>query len=129
MYVAGFCVPYRLMNEIKSLCVIAAKNVILAGVKSVTLHDTGLVEAWDLSANFCLLESDIGKYKASACAEKLQELNTAVLVTVHTSEISESFLSGFQVLLLLFSRLLVGFLRERIKLSRYAIDLALVISI
>ena len=77
---------------------IAAKNVILAGVKSVTLHDTGLVEAWDLSANFCFLESDIGKNKASACADKLQELNTAVLVTVHTAEFSESFLSGFQVL-------------------------------
>lgn len=32
--------------------IIAAKNLVLAGVKSVTLHDEGTVELWDLSSNF-----------------------------------------------------------------------------
>ena len=38
-----------------------AKNLILAGVKSVTLHDKGIVELWDLSSNFIFLENDVGK--------------------------------------------------------------------
>ena len=38
-----------------------AKNLILAGVKSVTLHDEGMVELWDLSSNFIFSENDVGK--------------------------------------------------------------------
>jgi ubiquitin-activating enzyme E1 len=72
--------------------------VILAGVKSVTLHDQSNVELWDLSANFYLTEADIGKNRAVACCNKLQELNTAVAVSVSTeSEISQKHLSCFQV--------------------------------
>ena len=37
-----------------------AKNVILSGVKSVTLHDTEKVEVADLGCQFFLRESDIG---------------------------------------------------------------------
>lgn len=75
-----------------------AKNVILAGVKSVTLHDQSNVELWDLSANFYFTEADIGKNRAVACSNKLQELNTAVAVSVSTeSEISQEHLSSFQV--------------------------------
>ena len=76
----------------------AAKNVVLAGVKSVVLHDTKSVKALDLGANFYFSEADIGKNRASACASKLQELNTAVLVTINTSEITEELLSRFQVI-------------------------------
>ena len=60
----------------------AAKNVILAGVKSVTLLDDGTVEARDLSAQFYLAEADVGKKRAAACRDRLQELNTAVAVSV-----------------------------------------------
>ena len=60
----------------------AAKNVILAGVKSVTLLDDGTVETRDLSAQFYLAEADVGKKRAAACRDLLQELNTAVAVSV-----------------------------------------------
>jgi len=38
-----------------SVLYLEAKNVILAGVKSVTLHDQSNVLMWDLSANFFIL--------------------------------------------------------------------------
>ena len=61
-----------------------AKNVIRAGVESVTLHDQSNVEMWDLSANFYFTEADIGKNWTVACCNKLQELNTTVAVSVTT---------------------------------------------
>ena len=59
-----------------------AKNVILAGVKSVTLFDPSPVEMRDLGAHFYLSPSDVGKPRAEACASRLQELNPAVAVSV-----------------------------------------------
>lgn len=75
----------------------AAKNLVLAGVKSVTLHDEGSVEMWDLSSNFYFLEDDVGKNRALACVQKLQELNSAVLVSALTGTLSKEQLSDFQV--------------------------------
>jgi len=87
-----------LISGLRGLGVEVAKNVILAGVKSVTLHDHSNVEMWDLSANFYFSEADIGKNRAVACCYKLQELNSAVAVSVFTeSEISQQHLSCFQV--------------------------------
>lgn len=60
----------------------AAKNVILAGVKSVKLYDPSPVEVKDLGTQFYLSESDVGQPTAAACKAKLQELNTAVQVSV-----------------------------------------------
>ncbi|CAN8247458.1 unnamed protein product [Cochlearia groenlandica] len=57
-----------------------AKNLILAGVKSVTLHDESVVELWDLSSNFVFSEDDVGKNRADASVQKLQDLNNAVVV-------------------------------------------------
>lgn len=81
----------------------AAKNLILAGVKSVTLHDEGNVELWDLSSNFVFSENDLGKNRALASVNKLQELNNAVLVLSLTTQLTKEQLSNFQVLLLLLS--------------------------
>ena len=39
----------------------AAKNVILAGVKSVTIHDTADTGIQDLSAQFYLGKADVGR--------------------------------------------------------------------
>ena len=80
------------------LCIVsAAKNVVLAGVKAVTVHDTADVRLQDLSAQFYLTEASIGDNRAAACKDKLQELNTAVLVTSSKAELSEQFISQFQV--------------------------------
>lgn len=77
---------------------VAAKNLVLAGVKSVTLHDDGVVELWDLSSNFFFSEEDVGKNRALACVQKLQELNNAVVISTITTELSKEKLSDFQVL-------------------------------
>ena len=76
---------------------IAAKNVILAGVKAVTLHDAEAVQLPDLGAQFYLAEGDVGSNRAQACQAKLQELNTAVAVSASSDELSEAFLSRYNV--------------------------------
>ncbi|BAT03350.1 Os07g0692900, partial [Oryza sativa Japonica Group] len=85
-----------LVSGLNGLGAEIAKNLALAGVKSVTLHDVKNVEMWDLSANFFLSENDIGKNRAAACVSKLQELNNAVLVSALTEELTTDHLSKFQ---------------------------------
>ncbi|KAJ8620630.1 hypothetical protein MRB53_029159 [Persea americana] len=85
-----------LVSGMQGLGVEIAKNLILAGVKSVTLHDEGTVELWDLSSNFNFSEGDIGKNRALACVQKLQELNNAVVISTLTTKLSKEQLSGFQ---------------------------------
>lgn len=75
----------------------AAKNLVLAGVKSVTLHDVGTVELWDMSSNFIFSENDVGKNRALASVQKLQELNNAVAINTITTELTKEQLSDFQV--------------------------------
>ncbi|XP_058077035.1 ubiquitin-activating enzyme E1 2-like isoform X2 [Magnolia sinica] len=85
-----------LVSGIQGLGVEIAKNLILAGVKSITLHDEGTVELWDLSSNFYFSENDIGKNRALACIQKLQELNNAVVISALTTSLSKEHLSKFQ---------------------------------
>ncbi|EXB37971.1 Ubiquitin-activating enzyme E1 1 [Morus notabilis] len=84
-----------LVSGMQGLGAEIAKNLILAGVKSVTLHDEGEVELWDLSANFVFSGSDVGKNRALASVQKLQELNNAVIVKTLT-KLTKEQLSGFQ---------------------------------
>lgn len=74
-----------------------AKNVILAGLKSVTLHDATPVEIRHLGSQFYLSEGDVGKPRAEACRDSLQELNAAVSVSHSSEELSEAFLGRFDV--------------------------------
>ena len=67
-----------------------AKNVVLSGCKEFTIQDTKLVELTDLSNQFFLRESDIGKNRAEACKNRLQELNYYVKVNAISSMIPES---------------------------------------
>ncbi|KAK7289864.1 hypothetical protein RIF29_03859 [Crotalaria pallida] len=85
-----------LISGMQGLGVEIAKNLILAGVKSVTLHDEGTVELWDLSSNFVFSENDVGKNRAAASVSKLQELNNAVVVLSLTTELTKEQLSNFQ---------------------------------
>ena len=73
-----------------------AKNLVLAGVKSMTLHDEGNVELWDLSSSFIFSEDDVGKNRALASMQKLQELNNSVLISTLTTDLTEEHLSDFQ---------------------------------
>lgn len=57
-----------------------AKNVILAGVRSVTLHDDRPASMEDLSSQFCLGEEAAkkGTPRARASVDHLRELNPYV---------------------------------------------------
>lgn len=74
-----------------------AKNVILAGVRAVTIQDQKTVDVTDLGAQFYLTEEDLGKNRAEACRDKLQELNTSVAVSASSADLAEDFLKEFQV--------------------------------
>lgn len=89
-----------LISGMKGLGVEIAKNVILAGVKSVTIHDEGNAQWSDLSSQFYLTKNDIGKNRAEASVESLAELNNYVPVTACIGELSDKFLSHFQVVVL-----------------------------
>lgn len=52
-----------LISGIGGLGVEIAKNVVLAGVKSVTLHDTKPVTVSDLSAQYFLTKEDLGMFE------------------------------------------------------------------
>ena len=74
-----------------------AKNVILAGVKAVTIVDDTLTSIEDLSSQFYLTAQDVGHARAQACASKLSELNQYVALNVHTGEVTESLIESFSV--------------------------------
>ena len=78
----------------------AAKNVILAGVKSVTLHDNTLTDFVDLSTQFYLSEGDIGIARAQVSGPKLAELNPYVPVSVHAGELTNDIIAKHAVVLL-----------------------------
>jgi ubiquitin-activating enzyme E1 len=79
------------------LTILLAKNIILAGVRSVSLHDDAPTTLFDLSAQYYLTEKDIGHPRAQACVAKLAELNSYVDVNVHTGEITDKVLQKYQV--------------------------------
>lgn len=85
-----------LVSGLQGLGAEIAKNLILAGVKSVTLHDEGVVELWDLSSNFIFSEEDVGKNRALVSVQKLQELNNSVVVSTLTTELTKEKLAEFQ---------------------------------
>ena len=68
---------------LRGLGVEVAKNLILAGPKSVHLYDPEITKINDLGANFYTEEQHIGKVsRADACITKLRELNPYVKVEV-----------------------------------------------
>ncbi|KAL2509840.1 Ubiquitin-activating enzyme E1 2 [Forsythia ovata] len=85
-----------LISGMKGVGAESAKNLILAGVKSMTLHDDGTVELWDLSSSFIFSEEDLGKNRALASVQKLQELNNSVIISTLTNELRKEQLSNFQ---------------------------------
>lgn len=64
-----------LISGLGGLGVEIAKNVILGGVKSVTLHDTTNCSLADLSSQYYLRDSDVGRNRAEASCTHLAELN------------------------------------------------------
>ncbi|XP_077980547.1 ubiquitin-like modifier-activating enzyme 1 [Glandiceps talaboti] len=89
-----------LISGMRGLGIEVAKNVVLGGVKSVTIHDEGNAAIGDLSSQFFLREADIGKNRAEVTQPRLAELNNYVPVNTHTGPLTEEFISKFQVVVL-----------------------------
>lgn len=89
-----------LISGMKGLGVEIAKNVVLAGVKSVTIHDPDKVELSQLSSQFFFTEKDVGLNCAEVCQPRLAELNNYVRVEVLSGTLSEEAVQRFQVVVL-----------------------------
>jgi len=73
-----------------------AKNLVLSGIGSITIHDTETVQISDLSANFYLTPEDVGKNRAEACKLKFAELNPYTTVTASTAPLTPESLAPFK---------------------------------
>lgn len=89
-----------LIVGLKGLGVEIAKNVILAGVKSVTLLDDGLCEIADLGSQFYLTPGDVGKPRAAASLQQLTGLNSYVKTSVVNGPLTDTLLARFNVVVL-----------------------------
>ncbi|RYP58249.1 hypothetical protein DL769_009042 [Monosporascus sp. CRB-8-3] len=74
-----------LIVGLKGLGVEIAKNIALAGVKSLTLYDPTPVAIADLSAQFFLHPEDVGKPRDTTTAPRVAELNAHTPVHIHES--------------------------------------------
>ncbi|KAF0978382.1 hypothetical protein FDP41_002897 [Naegleria fowleri] len=85
-YVLGLAAMKRMKKSNVLICglgglgVEIAKNVILMGVRSVTLFDTKNVSMEDLSSQFYASEKDLGKNRALVSLQQLKSLNDYVPV-------------------------------------------------
>ncbi|KAG0265948.1 SPS-sensor component ptr3 [Actinomortierella ambigua] len=86
-----------LIIGLKGLGIEIAKNVVLAGVKSVTLYDPAPVEVKDLATQFFLTKEDIGKPRDQISRPRLAELNAYVPINVLEGELSNDKLKQFKV--------------------------------
>lgn len=79
-----------------------AKNIVLAGIKALTIHDTKQCKTWDLGTNFFVHEDDVlnSRNRAQATLRHIAELNPYVQVMSSTDPLNEttdiSFLRQYQ---------------------------------
>ncbi|KAH9872805.1 hypothetical protein J1614_005199 [Plenodomus biglobosus] len=76
-----------LLVNIKALANEIAKNLVLAGIGSITLADHEVVTEEDLGAQFFLTDADVGNNRAQAAAPQVQKLNPRVKVNVLTNDV------------------------------------------
>ncbi|KNB45222.1 ubiquitin-activating emzyme E1 [Blastocystis sp. subtype 4] len=85
-----------------SSALIIAKNIILAGVKTVAIYDNEAACIKDMSSNFYISEQDLGKSRAEVrligvCLPKLRELNSYVNVMRRAEDLTEEYIKSFRV--------------------------------
>ena len=78
-----------LLISVKALGTEIAKNLILGGIQSLTILDSGIITDDDLGAQYFLRDEDVGQNRAVAATPRLQELNPRVSVIADTSNILE----------------------------------------
>lgn len=91
-----------LLITMKALSNEIAKNLVLAGIHSLTVIDHALVTEADLGAQFFVSASDVGSNRAAAAAPQIRKLNPRVEVIVDTDDIMSkgaAFYGGFDVVI------------------------------
>ncbi|XP_024145280.1 ubiquitin-like modifier-activating enzyme 6 [Oryzias melastigma] len=94
------------LSGMGALGVEIAKNIALAGVKAVTLHDTKLCETWDLGCNFFIRRDDVlsQRKRVEAVCPRVSELNPYVQVDMSACPLDDnidlSFLRKYQCVIL-----------------------------
>lgn len=93
-----------LLITIKALANEIAKNLVLAGVGSLTVLDDGLVSEADLGAQFFLSEDDnlIGQNRSQAACPAIQRLNPRVRVHVDAEGVKSkgpSYFGSFDIVI------------------------------
>lgn len=81
-----------------------AKNIILAGVKSVTFLDHRLVNELDFCSQFFIPREDVGKFRAEASLIRAQALNPMVQLVADTGMLKdkdEEFFKKFDVVVII----------------------------
>jgi len=103
-----------LISGLKGLGIEVAKNVILSGVKAVTLHDTETVSVADLGSQFFLRDGDVGTNRAVACYQRAAELNSYVTMRHETGALTEEMVKEHSIVVLTNSSL-----EEQLKVSQW----------
>ncbi|KAI5362641.1 putative ubiquitin/SUMO-activating enzyme E1, THIF-type NAD/FAD binding, ubiquitin-activating enzyme [Septoria linicola] len=116
-----------LVVGLRGLGVEIAKNIALAGVKSLTLFDPKPTRIEDLSSQFFLHPADVGKPRAELTAPRVAELNPYTPVSVHqatdlTSDLSQ--LKKFQSIVLTDTPL-----KDQLKIADYCHEHGIYITI
>lgn len=91
-----------LLVSIKALANEVAKNLVLAGIGSLTIIDNEVVTEDDLGSQFFVSEADVGKSRAEAAAPQIQKLNPRVNVRVAIEDIrilGPEFYSPFDIVI------------------------------
>uniref|UniRef100_A0A3B3YPT2 Ubiquitin-like modifier-activating enzyme 6 n=1 Tax=Poecilia mexicana TaxID=48701 RepID=A0A3B3YPT2_9TELE len=94
------------LSGMGALGVEIAKNIVLAGVKSVTLHDTKNCETWDLGCNFFIHNEDVLSHRSrvEAVCPRVADLNPYVQVDMSSLPVDDntdlSFLRKYQCVIL-----------------------------
>lgn len=86
-----------LLVGMRGLGIEISKNLALAGVKSLTLHDPEAISITDLSSQFYFTETDVGQNRAEISMKHLRDLNPYVNIKVHAGALDEATLKEFQV--------------------------------
>ncbi|KAI9661666.1 MAG: hypothetical protein M1821_008904 [Bathelium mastoideum] len=76
-----------LLVSIRALANEIAKNLVLAGIRSITLVDHEVVTQDDLGSQFLVSEADVGQNRAEAAAIQIRKLNPRVAVHTITDDI------------------------------------------
>ncbi|XP_060561529.1 SUMO-activating enzyme subunit 1-like [Ruditapes philippinarum] len=90
-----------LLIGVRGLGAEVAKNIVLAGVKSLTLLDHTNVTEEDACSNFLVARTDVGKNRAECSRDRTQLLNPMVDVTADPQDVDnkpDDFYKNFDVI-------------------------------